>query len=258
MFNSALLRMRIFLIVLFLSVASLCFGQSIEVGLVTGFRMAQPVFDDAQMRATHRAKWSPGGSVGISGTMKASELFSLTTELRYVYQRKNLRSTDEFSYFHEQFRYVSLPALFRYSRPLGHYHAYALLGPVVNYWLGGKGNALVPELVEGDYEDGIDYTIHFEGQSSLERFYVSDPNRWQLGIQIGGGVAVPMKKNFLKIDLRYEWGHTNLAKGTSTYSPFIFYPTNLNHTFHNVAISCSYVFSFDLFALTHKGKNSKK
>ncbi|MEQ9438517.1 MAG: outer membrane beta-barrel protein [Cyclobacteriaceae bacterium] len=250
--------MKQVIFVLLLFTCSEAIAQTLYVGPAVSTRFAKPVFDNSAVKESNVGQWAPGFSGGISATMMASKLFGLTTEVLYHYQQKDVQGTDDFSYVREKLHYIKIPALFQYSHRINQYRAYGVVGPVVNYWIGGKGKALVPELVEGDLENGLTYTIVYEGVPTEEQFYVSDPNRLQLGVQIGAGVAIPMQRNFLKVDARFEWGHTNLAKENSTYSPFAFYDISLDHTFHSVSITCAYVFTFDLFEMTHKGKNSKK
>ena len=250
--------MKYLVFVLLIYISAGVNAQTIQVGPSISARLATSVFDNPEIKEFNLGQWAPGFSAGVTTTMQASKIFGLTTEALYHYQIKQVSGTDNFSYFREKLHFIKVPVLLQYTYPINRFQAYALVGPVVNYWIRGKGKALVPELVEGDLENGVNYTIAFDGNSAVDRFYVSDPNRLQLGIQVGLGVAIPMQRNHLKVDARFEWGHTNMAKDYSSYSPFAFYDITLEQTFHSVSLSCAYVFTFDLFKITHKGKSTKE
>src|SRR5690606_4507484 len=114
--------------------------------------------------------------------------------------------------------YLSVPLLLRTSFRRGYTDYYFNVGPNLQYWLGGHGNIMLDELIEPGYPQGVKYDISFgEGQTSFEEVYPTKPNRLQLGLDIGGGALLPMKKQFLMLDLRYTWGHTHLGKEGGRY-----------------------------------------
>ncbi|WKN43358.1 outer membrane beta-barrel protein [Tunicatimonas pelagia] len=250
--------MRYLLIVLFLFISLTVHAQQIKVGPVVSALLTRPVFDNPVIAQNNQGQWAPGGGGGISAIFIANNSFSLSTEVLYQYQRKTINGNDGFSYFRESLNFIKAPVLFQYSYPVGYYKLNFMVGPSINYWISGRGEALVPELVEGDLEGGQRYTIAYDGIPENDRFLVSDPNRWQLGLQVGLGTTIPVQRNSLKVDARFEWGHTNMAKSNSTYTPFVFYDMTLDHTFHGFSLSCAYLFSFDLFEMSHKGKSTDK
>lgn len=249
--------MRYLFIVLVLAAATVQ-AQKIKIGPVVSASLARPVFDNLVVAQSNQGKWAPAAAGGVSLIFLANNNFGLSTELLYQYQQKSVAGTDGFSYFKESHNFIKVPVLFQYSYPVGYYKINVMAGPVINYWLSGRGEALVPELVEGELENGTRYTIEYSGVLDDDRFVVSDPNRWQLGLQVGVGTTIPIKQNQLKVDARFEWGHTNLAKPNSTYAPFIFYDISLDHTFNVFSLSCAYLFSFDLFEMKRKGKSTRQ
>ncbi len=252
------LETKYLFIALFLFLAQAVYAQQLQVGPVVSTALARPVFDNSSIAQNNRGRWATGVGGGVSATFIANSSFGLSTEWLYHYQQKSIEGNDGLSYFKESHNFIEAPVLFQYSYPVGYYKLNIMAGPVVNYWLSGRGRALVPELVEGDLENGLTYTIEYDGALADDQFVVSDPNRWQLGIQVGVGAMIPIQYNYLKVDARFEWGHTNMAKPNSTYSPFVFYDMTLDHTFNTFSLSCAYVFSFDLFEMSHKGKSTSK
>ncbi|MEM8966038.1 MAG: outer membrane beta-barrel protein [Bacteroidota bacterium] len=250
--------MRYFYIVLFILSVHVAQAQKLQVGPVGSVFLAQPVFDNVEIAENNRGIWAPGGGIGISTNFIANDVFSLSTELLYYHQRKSVEGNDGVTFFQETHDFIKLPISFQYAHPVGYSKVHVFVGPVANYWISGRGEALVPELVEDDLEGALRYVIAYDGIPKNDRFVVSDPNRWQLGIQIGAGATFPVQQNHLKVDARFEWGHTNMARPGSTYSPFVFYDISLDHTFHTFSLSCAYLFSFDLFKITHKGKSTNK
>jgi hypothetical protein len=89
------------------------------------------------------------------------------------------------------------------------------LGPNISYWLNGKGTLNNSDLEEADLEE-VSYTTAFkklpEAQAANE-MSIEDPNRFQLGLNfVAGMVLEPAPRQRIMISVRYELGHSYLAK----------------------------------------------
>jgi len=247
--------MKYIIFALFLFIAQSALSQKLQVGPVISATVARPSINDLEIALNNYGKWAPGLGGGVMVNFLASKNFSLSSEFLFQHQRKTVRGYDGFTYFRESLNFLKAPILFNYSHAIGHTKLNIMVGPAINYWLSGKGEALVPELLESELDDGVQYQINFEGGLTDNNFVVSDPNRWQLGLQMGIGAIFPIQYNYLKVDARFEWGHTNMAKQHSTYAPFVFYDISLDHSFNTCSLTCAYLFSFDLFEITRKNKS---
>jgi hypothetical protein len=235
-------------------------AQKLMVGPMLGGRVSNPVYDDKTYSDEYRTHWMPGFQAGIASIWQVSNLFTLANDLYYAQEGKKITGDGGLTKFREYHQLIGLPIIFRVNFGNDRFMYYGGVGPNIRYWLKSNGTANVPELIEiTGSDEPLNYTIQFKGYGeSDEVFFVSAPNRLQLGIDINAGVMLPLHQQWLTIDLRYGWGHTNFAKSESTYTPFVFFDDNLAHTQHSVQVSCAYLFSFDLFEITHKGKSTKK
>ncbi|MGD1890310.1 MAG: hypothetical protein ACFB15_06905 [Cyclobacteriaceae bacterium] len=253
--------MRNILLLFFVGFSPVILAQKLMVGPMVGGSISAPLYDDSEFKNRHTIHFMPGFQTGITTIWQASSKFALSHDLYYGQEGKKITGENEQTNFREYHHYVGVPIALRVVFGNDRFKYYGGLGPNIKYWLKSNGRANLPELYE-IYEtfDPLDYTLRFSdgAASSREVFLVSQPNRFQLGLDISGGLMVPIKHQWLSVDLRYTWGHTNMAKPESTYTPFAFYEGNLVHTQHSLQLSCAYLFSFDLFEMTHKGKSTKK
>ena len=203
-------------------------------------------------------KYAPGFNAGGVLNLKASDNFALHTELLYSSVSKNILGTNGYEINRERYNYLSTPILLRGSMPLGALEVYLNAGPSVSYWLGGKGFLRHTELIELEIYEA-DYRIAFGEQTFDELIegtvHVTRPNRIQLGLEGGAGVIIPTGGTYIMVDLRYHWGHTNMAKPDTEYVDLVFYNDNLSFANHSFSLSFAYLYELDLVKLTRKGKS---
>ncbi len=117
------------------------------------------------------------------------------------------------------------------------------IGPNISYWLGGKGTFFSSELEENN-EDAFSYKINFtssDDDESPEEMKVKNSNRLQLGLNvIGGMVFEPWYKTRFIFSVRYELGHSYLAKADGSFSG-IYYEDPLKSRNQGFRISLSYL-----------------
>ena len=244
---------------LFLILSVSAEAQHLRIGPTFGTQLSRPYYDDATFYDAYSPRYSLGFSAGGVLNLKASDHFALHTEVLYKRVNKHLRGTDGYASNRERFNYLSVPVLLRGTLPLGHLEVYLNAGPSINYWLGGQGFLRHTELLEKLEVAEVDYRIAF-GEQTFDPLtdgtvHVTQPNRIQLGLDVGTGMVIPVRDTYLMVDLRYQWGHTNMARRDTQYMDLLFYDDNLSFANHAFSLSCAYLFELDLIKLTRKGKS---
>jgi len=236
----------------------LAYSQQMIVGPKIGGGASKASFQDWQFKDDFRSQYTYAFQGGIVVNYKVNNVFSLHTEYLFAQIGKNVKGKETEEKQTERHNYINVPLLLRTSFRKGYTDYYFNVGPNLQYWLGGHGNILINELIEPGYEQGVEYDVYFsEGNTSLNEVYPTQPNRLQVGLDIGVGAMLPMKKEFLMLDLRYTWGHTNMGKEDNRYLNFIFYEDNLQHANHVITFSIAYLFEFDFLEM-RRGKSDEK
>ena len=233
-------------------------SQQMIVGPKVGGGLSRAVFEEWQYKDSYQSHFTYAYQGGIVVNYKVNNVFSLHTEYLYAQAGKRVKGKETQEKHTERFNYLSVPLLLRTSFRRGYTDYYFNIGPNLQYWLGGHGNIMLNELIEPGYPQGVKYDIFFgEGQTSFEEVYSTRPNRLQLGLDMGCGAMLPIKKQFLMLDLRYTWGHTHLGKEGGRYLNFLFYEDNLQHANHLITLSVAYLFEFDFLEMK-RGKSDEK
>lgn len=233
-------------------------SQEVLIGPKIGGGLSRAAFRDWKFEDSFRSQYTYAYQGGLVVNYKVNNVFSLQTEYLFAQIGKHIKGKKTYEKQVERFNYVSVPLLLRTSFRRGYNEFYFNIGPNLQYWLGGHGKILINELLEPGYDNGVNYKIYFgEGETSLTDVYVTKPNRLQLGLDIGCGAMLPMKNQFLMLDLRYTWGHTYLGKEDGRYLNFIFYEDNLQHANHMITFSVAYLFEFNYLEMK-KGKSDAK
>lgn len=164
-------------------------------------------------------------------SFKVKERYFLHTE--YLFTTKGRKNTDYRDdrlnvrdyVFEDRVRYnfVEIPVLYNVFFK-GHlklhgdktFKYYAGAGPIFSYWLGGKGTVFGDDFLENNFPE-LEYKIKFGERDPqynvAEEVYIAKPRRLQMGFAIGGGLMTePDRKQRIMVDLRFELGHSWLAK----------------------------------------------
>jgi len=230
------------------------YGQ-IDLGPKFGLQVFKPIFIFDDANEFWENDWRTGFNFGGVLTTDVGESFGLTTEI--YYSRKGKKTIIKENQWENKsvYHFIEVPVLIQYKFEETTYNGipmrwYINMGPYFSYWLGGKGK------LQGGAE--LDYKVEFDGQS--EEFAVmniSDPNRLQLGLNLGGGVIITSMKQKVVLDLRIYFAHTTLGKENSTELPVLGFSDNLEANYRLVSLSVAYLFHFD-YAGTKKGKSTLK
>lgn len=247
----------VFVFFLIALISEMSFAQQMLIGPKAGFQMSRAYADDPHFYDDFDSRFLPAYQAGVVANVKVTNIFSLQAEALYNQTAKRMVGDDGYSFQNERYHNITVPALLRASYTAGINQFYINVGPSISYWLGGSGKLKIYELQEAG-SDTLPYNIKF-GESLLEddAFYVSQPNRLLFSLEAGIGAMLPMRQNFLMLDLRYSWGHTNLAKNDSQYMYFLNYNGRINHATEVISFSVAYLFELDFLEML-KGKSEGK
>lgn len=211
----------------------------------------------------------------------ATGIYSVYAELMYERIGRTVKNLgingepdgqNEFSKMTNHF--ITIPVMLRVTLGSTPFHYYANGGPRISYWVAGNGShdlQFFEEFGPTD-EDGnpipIDYKITFRSSKSapgdLNTGFVSEPNRIQFGLALGGGMIFDMAGGGrLQLDFRMNWVHSNMAKNTSRDTNLVhgvntdadYYRENFEY-YHNIgSVSVAYMFGYNS-QLKRKGKST--
>ncbi len=162
-----------------------------------------------------------GYNGGIIFSFNVRKRFFLQTEILYsVKGRQYEGELDPSLENTARFRYIEAPLIYKVdfkgmTQSGKSFKWYLGAGPLISYWLGGSGTLKLNDLDELGVSQ-IDYTYEFgsiPAESPLDKIYIEDPNRFQLGLTFATGIVFEAtERSSFAIDLRYELGHSFLAQ----------------------------------------------
>ena len=196
------------------------FPQVINAGLKVGANYSWTHSDDADFRKEYNTYGVVGFNAGVVLSFQLKERYFLQTE--FLYSKKGRIVTGDLDLRDEtEYNFLEIPLMYQihFKGKMGssrQYKWYAGIGPNFSYWLGGKGRVTHFEITDHDIPE-LPYTLRF-GERPDEFFgessyvYIRDARRLQVGINIGGGIAVePAPNRKIMVDLRFELGHSWLG-----------------------------------------------
>lgn len=171
--------------------------------------------------------------------------------------------------------FISVPVMLRVTLGKVPFHYFVNGGPSLRYWVGGKGThdlASFEEFLIDENGDPlvVDYKVRFNSKNAspddFSTAFVSEPNRLQFGLTLGGGVYFDLASGGrLMVDFRYTWVHSNMGTNTNNDVNLIrgspgdldFYRENLEY-YNNIAtVGVAYLFGYNS-DLKRKGKSTSK
>lgn len=246
--------MKIKAIVLFviLFVLILTADAQILIGPVAGGQYSWTTFDDKDFKDIYKVKPVPGFHAGVGVSFLVRKRFFLHTAFVYSSKGKIIEGKEDKLLRNEvRYRFIELPILYTvdFKAKFGEnkeFKYYVGLGPNISYWLGGKGELFTTDLSELGEVEPRKYTIAF-GKSPEEtndnEMSVHDPNRIQLGLNIGGGFEFePVGSNKIMFTVRYEFGHSFFSKTTDGVFQDTYYNDILRSRNQGFRVTLSYLF----------------
>lgn len=152
----------------------------------------------------------------------------------------------------------SLIAYYRYPITMGKLKSelYFGAGPNISYWMGSDGS-----LTTSSGTTNYPVVMSGEPAATMETMYMTSTNRWQLGLDIGAGIMLPITRaQRLLLELRANIGFTSLGEPESMVN---FQGQNYSDTglltqkLHSLTLSASYVFSYNLLE-SKLGRSTKE
>lgn len=123
------------------------------------------------------------------------------------------------------------------------------VGPNIGYWLSGSG-----KFVETEYD--IKFDVPPDGNLNIN--YLTNPNRWLFGLDVGIGADAPInKRQKIRLELRATFGQTYLGEKNSASSyATLSWEDTLKTNLTTLSLTGAYTLDFDRRAMK-MGKSTK-
>ena len=238
------------------------------IGPKAGIQVFKPFFSSGEEREGESYNPKIGLNLGMAAVLEVKENFALNFEIAYSQKGKEVRGGLDAGLKHDvTYNHIDFPLLFTRRFNASHggnksYQWYVNAGPNISYWIGGSGRLSSSELLLEEGIERVDYDIVFDQPSfDNDQANINYPNRWQLGLNLGGGMIFqPDKGNLLIVDFRLEMGSTFVGREDSSvdFPVSIFaYSDNLRAVNGGLKVSVAYLFDSNL-SQRKKGKSTKK
>jgi opacity protein-like surface antigen len=232
-------------------------AQVIRVGLKAGAQFSWTSKVDASQSGLVKIAPALGFNCGAVASFKVKDRYFLHTE--YLYSTKGKITTGRASFDPRlkdkvSYQFIDVPILYtiHFKGRVGkskQFKWYFGAGPVISYWLGGKGEIVSGEHIENSIPP-YKYSIRFgtrEDHSRPDLMYVKDPKRFQFALNVGVGLLFePVKKHIVMVDLRYEYGNTRMAKGAGDFITPAIYDQYMKVTNQGFRLGLIYVLESSL------------
>lgn len=225
------------------------------IGPVVGGNYSWIVFDDKELKNSQSVSPVFGYHAGIHLGFTIRKRFFLHTSIIYSTKGKEINGIDdELLKNKATYQFIEMPILYAidFKRQLGEksFKYFIGVGPNISYWLGGKGTLSNSELTEV-FIDKQDHTVVFEQDElslQADQMNVADPNRFQLGLNLGAGIELePARNQRLLLTARFELGHTFFSGDTDGYFPTVIaYQDEMRARNQGLRLSASYLFDLKL------------
>lgn len=187
------------------------FGQTNGTGKIKGERVTETYLDlvlnvvstnlnygGSNSDLSDYKKSTLGAQVGVAFQAGITPKFSLASELYFIMKGGELKANNPLTISKSTLRFYTLefPVMARYQ--IGKFYVNA--GPSIAYTLYGTRK------MEGSTKD-----VSFN--NSTEGF-----KRWDAGIQMGTGYRFKMKQKSVALDVRYNYGLTDIAHGQEMHN----------------------------------------
>jgi len=221
----------LFTYTLFSFLLSLPAYSQLLVGPEIGVNYSWTSLRDDDLNERFSMKPVPGFHAGGRVAFKVRNRFFLHASLLYATKGRilsgkldsELKSKSAYSYIDMPINYT---VDFRGSFKGKEFKYFLGIGPNVSYWLGGRGKFFSSELAENN-ENQLSYKIKFGATENDDEasgsVTVENANRLQLGLNfIAGMVFEPAYRQRFMFSVRYELGHSYLAKSDGEFAGLYF------------------------------------
>ena len=256
------MKFKTLLFTLFALIAQQVTAQ-VLVGPVVGGNYSWTTFADKDLNDTYNTKPVFGYHAGAQLSFRVKKRFFLHTSLVYSTKGRTL-TNDESPAFRlkTQYNFIEMPIVysidFKVKTSGSREFKYFLgAGPNLSYWLGGKG-AVSDTYLQENHIAQLKYKIAFLSEQATpadNQMAVTEPNRFQLGLNLAAGfVLEPANRQRVMLTVRYELGHTYLAKSNGTLTE-TFTQDPLRSTNQGFRVSVAYLYDLKT-AERNKGRST--
>jgi hypothetical protein len=210
-----------------------------------GLQLSTLHFADMEYHEQFKISPVPGLNLGCAMNLKITQSFDLYSEFIYSLKGSRIQSKDYMDINNRlTLSYFDIPLMLRtavYKNP--QYDFFFQMGPTIGFWGTGKGVMRTSELDEYNL-DKAKYQLKWEETSGLiSEVYVSEPNRVQLGLNLGFGSTYKFRnKHVFIVDIRYEMGHTYLSKSNEKID-YLGYGFDFKANNRAIIFSTAYLFN---------------
>lgn len=223
-------------------------------GPLVGVQRTDFHYQDAEYKKdTFNIKSNYSFHAGGMAIYQASDKYAVQVELMYEHVRRlltNKSNSDVPVYSSMAMSFISMPLSLRWNFGHGPIHYYVSGGPKLSYWLGGSGKMYLDEFDEYYGGKTLHYKIVFResksGGSDPQRMAVVEANRVQYGLQLATGMYFDLiNGGRIMLDLKYVFGHSNMAFNNNPDFKFDAYSENFKFRNNMVTASVAYLFEYD-------------
>nr|WP_255534603.1 outer membrane beta-barrel protein [Chryseolinea lacunae] len=201
--------------------------SQVLVGPEVGANYSWTSFGDKDLKSAYKVSPTFGYHVGGHLGFKVRKRFFLHTSLLYATKGRVLQGKDDpLTKNTSTYRYIDMPISYTvdFKGKIGkskEFKYFLGVGPNVSYWLGGKGKLYTSELKANNFDE-VHYKIVFKKSPDAQaddEMNVDVPNRLQLGLNlVAGAVFEPGQRQRIMFTIRYELGHSYIAKSNGTFN----------------------------------------
>lgn len=200
-------------------------GQ-VLVGPVAGANYSWTSFSDKDLKDAYRVSPVFGFHAGGHLAFKVQRRFFLHASLVYASKGRLLEGKLDTKLRNSaHYHYIDMPISYTvdFKSKVGRskeFKYFLGIGPNISYWLNGKGTLFNSEFDENNQGE-LSYKTAFKkapANQKASEMSIAEPNRFQLGLNFVAGVVLePAPRQRIMVSVRYELGHSYLAKTTGIF-----------------------------------------
>jgi hypothetical protein len=160
------------------------------------------------------------GGLGVQLPISPNGKFSLQPELLYIQKGYKMESADKDAGFinTETHNYLEVPLLARVSFGKKKIKSFVVLGPSASYFISGKySNEMNVFGSKATSQGKIRFGEEPANYNGDDLYYSNeDVSRFDIGLQVGGGVGINVGLGTLQVEARYGIGFVDVFKDETT------------------------------------------
>ncbi len=239
-------RKTVHFLLLFLFSFTGVFAQ-LNIGLRSAAQINRTDFDIRVSSDSLRQGAALGFTAGPVVEYRMTDQFHGRTELNFSFRRRKIYD-DRFLAVNESVNgFIEMPLLVGYTWGSNPVYYYIQAGPILSYWLYGRGDFFSDELVEEEIPE-YPYKTAFTGQGvdpdvevQPRVLYAAEPNRLHYGLSFNFGARFDLYNDQqLGVELRVDLNQTNIGKGVARPADLTTFAEHLNTSYQSFQIAFLY------------------